>query len=91
MSEPEIDTDRIDEAVLALMFLTLHKDRDWELWRAWKSFDWGAMGRLHGKDLIFDPVGKAKSVVLTNEGYRRCEEAYHRLFTKRGDQAATGS
>lgn len=86
MSEPEIDTDRIDEAVLALMFLTLHKDRKWEPWRAWKSFDWGAMGRLHEKDLIFDPVGKAKSVVLTDEGYQRCEEAYYRLFTKRGDQ-----
>lgn len=91
MSEPEIDTDRIDETVLALMFLTLHKNREWESWRAWKSFDWGAMGRLHEKDLILDPVGKAKSVVLTEEGYRRCEEAYRRLFTKRGDQAATGS
>jgi hypothetical protein len=91
MSEHEIDTDRIDEAVLALMFLTLHKGRDWELWRAWKSFDWAAMGRLHDKDLILDPVGKAKSVVLTDEGYRRCEEAYHRLFAKRSDQAVAGS
>lgn len=91
MSEPEIDTDRIDETVLALMFLTLHKNRELESWRAWKSFDWGAMGRLHEKDLILDPVGNAKSVVLTDEGYRRCEEAYLRLFTKRGDQAATGS
>jgi hypothetical protein len=90
MPEPEIDTDLIDEAVLALMFLTLHKDRAWEPhWRAWKSFDWGAMGRLHEKELIFDPVGKAKSVVLTPEGQRRCEEAYHRLFAKRDDQAAT--
>lgn len=91
MSEPEIDTDRIDEAVLALMFLTLHKDRDLEPWRAWKSFDWDAMGRLHEKDLILDPVGKAKSVVLTGEGYQRCEEAYHRLFARRSDQAATGN
>lgn len=91
MSEPEIDTDRIDEAVLGLMFLTLHKDRKWEPWRAWKSFDWGAMGRLHEKDLIFDPVGKAKSVVLTEEGYRRSQEAYYRLFAKKDDQAATGS
>jgi hypothetical protein len=27
MPEPEIDTELIDEAVLALLFLTLHKDR----------------------------------------------------------------
>src|SRR3954447_19941893 len=39
-----IDTDRIDEAVLALLYLGLH-DR----WRAWKSFDWGALDRLHAK------------------------------------------
>ncbi|MBV1692422.1 hypothetical protein KRR38_33500 [Novosphingobium sp. G106] len=88
MAEPEIDTELIDEAVLALLFLTLHKDRASEpLWRAWKSFDWNAMGRLHEKELIFDPVGQAKSVVLTHEGRRRCEEAYYRLFARRDNQA----
>ena len=90
MSEPEIDPDRIDEAVLALMFLTLHKDRKWEPWRAWKGYDWDAMGRLHEKDLIFDPVGKAKSVVLTDHGYDRCKQAYYRLFAKRNDGSVTG-
>jgi hypothetical protein len=35
--------DTIDEAVLVtLLYLGLH-DRE----RAWKSFDWEAMGRLH--------------------------------------------
>ncbi len=88
MPEPEIDTELIDEAVLALLFLTLHKDRASEpLWRAWKSFDWEAMARLHAKELIFDPVGQAKSVVLTQEGQRRCEEAYYRLFARRDNQA----
>jgi hypothetical protein len=87
MPAPEIDTDLIDEAVLALMFLSLHKDRAWDtLWRAWKSFDWDAMARLHAKELISDPVGRAKSVALTQEGQRRCEEAYYRLFAKRDDQ-----
>ena len=88
MAEPEIDTDLIDEAVLALLFLTLHKDRASEpLWRAWKSFDWGAMARLHARELIFDPVGQARSVVLTQEGQHRCEEAYYRLFARRDNQA----
>jgi hypothetical protein len=90
MPEPEIDTDLIDEAVLALLFLTSHRDGDWApLWRAWKSFDWDAMDRLHEKDLIHDPVNKTKSVILTEEGRRRSEEAYYRLFAKRNDQAAT--
>ncbi len=91
MDEPEIDTDRIDEAVLALMYLTLHSDgRPPSLWRAWKSFDWDAMGRLYEKDLIYDPVGKAKSVVLTEEGRQRCKEAYYRLFARRdGSKAAS--
>src|SRR3954454_22082116 len=40
-SAMEIDTDRIDEAVLALLYLGLH-DR----WRVWKGFDWDALDRL---------------------------------------------
>lgn len=90
MKDRQIDTDLIDEAVLALMFLTLHGDK-WAV-RAWKGFDWDALGRLHAKDLIFDPVGKAKSVVLTEEGLKRCEEAFYRLFSRRpDDQTASDS
>jgi hypothetical protein len=81
MEDLRIDTDLIDEAVLALMFLTLHGDK-WEV-RAWKGFDWDALGRLFTKDLIFDPVGKAKSVVLTDEGLRRSKEAFYRLFSRK--------
>jgi Domain of unknown function (DUF6429) len=59
----EIDTERVDSAVLALLLLDLHDGR-----RARKGFDWDAMERLHKKGFISDPVGKAKSVVLTEEG-----------------------
>jgi hypothetical protein len=38
----DIDTDRIDDAVLALMWLGFHNGA-----RAWKPFDWDAMDRLH--------------------------------------------
>lgn len=63
------------------MFLTLHNDHsDLGISRAWKSFDWSAMGRLHAKGLILDPVGKAKSVVLTEEGRKLCEAAFYKLF-----------
>lgn len=94
MEESQIDVDLIDEAVLALMFLTLHADdRVHSIWRRWKSFAWAAMDRLHEKDLILDPVGKAKSVVLTQgEGRRRSEAAFYRLFARREDgQAASDS
>jgi hypothetical protein len=75
----EIDTDRIDEAVLALLVLGLHDGC-----RAWKSFDWDAMSRLHDKGLISDPVGKAKSVVLTEEGQREAERLFEAMFAARG-------
>lgn len=72
-----VDEERIDEAVLALLWLTLHDGR-----RAWKGFDWAALGRLHAKGLIADPVGRAKSVVLTDERLRRSEALCRTLFTR---------
>ena len=81
MEDPRIDTDLIDETVLGLMHLNLHGDK-WET-RAWKSFDWDSLGRLYAKGLIRDPVGKAKSVGLTDEGLKRCEESFNRLFRRK--------
>ncbi len=72
----DIDRDSIDEAVLALLYLGLHDQA-----RAWKSFDWEAMNRLHVKGFISNPVGKAKSVVFTEEGLRRAEAAFREIFT----------
>lgn len=73
----EIDTDKIDEAVLALLYLTLHDDV-----RAWKGHDWDALGRLHRKGMIHDPVGKTKSVVLTDAGLAQSERLVRKLFAK---------
>ena len=85
MDTLSVDTDLIDEAILALMFLTLHRSGSARAsWRAWKSFDWSALDRLQMKGLIYDSYGKAKSVTLTEEGHRRCEAAFRRLFTKPG-------
>ena len=73
----KIDEEKVDDAVLALLLLTLHDGC-----RAWKGFDWDAMSRLHCKGLIENPVNKAKSVVLTEEGLRRAEELFRALFTR---------
>jgi len=50
------DTDKIDEMVLALLWLTETGDG-----RTWKGHDWDAMDRLHAKGYISDPRSKAKS------------------------------
>lgn len=71
----KIDTDKIDDAALALLWLTLHDGR-----RAWKNVDWTVMDRLHDKGLIHDPVGKAKSVVFTDDGLARAEQVFRELF-----------
>ena len=73
----KIDEDKVDDAVLALLQITLHKG-----FRAWKGHDWGSLGRLHEKGMISNPVGKAKSVALTEDGLKRSEELFQRLFTK---------
>lgn len=74
----EIDTERVDAAVLALHLLGLHDGC-----RAWKGFDWDAMDHLHKKGFISDPVGKAKSVILTEEGQREAERLFAEMFAVR--------
>jgi uncharacterized protein DUF6429 len=70
------DNDKVDRAVLALLYLGLH-DVD----RAWKGFDWDAMNRLHEKGFISDPRGKAKSVAFTEEGLIEARRLLQQLFS----------
>ena len=80
MNDMDLNEDKIDEAVLALLRLTLHDGR-----RAWKGFEWDGMDRLHRKGFIHDPVGKAKSVVLTDNGLERSEQLLQKLFGKEAE------
>jgi hypothetical protein len=73
----DLDTAKIDDAVLALLLLGLHDGC-----RAWKGFDWDAMNRLYEKGYITDPRGKAKSVVFTEDGQQRAEQLLRVLFAK---------
>jgi hypothetical protein len=72
MNDEQIDWDRLEEAAFAILCLTLHEGR------AWKGLDWELMDRLHERGWILDPKGKAKSVVVTEEG----EEIAHQLLIK---------
>jgi hypothetical protein len=44
--------------------------------------DWDVLDRPHGKDMIHDPVGKVKSVVFTQEGFRRAKALFEEMFEK---------
>ncbi len=70
-----MNTEKIDQTVLALLSLTLHNDG-----RAWKSFDWNVLNRLHEKGMILNPVNKAKSVVLTDEGIAESARLFAEMF-----------
>lgn len=82
----EYDEDKIDEAALAMLYLTLHDVSEYGAGRAWKGLDWDALDRLHEKGLISDPKSKAKSVVMDAEGIARAKHAAGKLFGKSGDR-----
>jgi len=73
----DYDKDKVDEKVLAPLFLTLHNDC-----RTWKGHDWGAMNRLHEKGMIEDPVKRTKSVMFTEDGLQRSRELFIKHFGK---------
>jgi hypothetical protein len=76
-----IDKQKIDEAVLALLYLTLHDAR-----MAWKTFDWDAMNRLHRKGFIDDPVNRTKSVVFTEKGLAEAERLFKAQFVRNSSE-----
>ena len=75
----EIDSDKLAEAALAILSLTLHDGG-----RVWKGLDWDLMDLLHEKGWIVDPQSKAKSVVLTEDGERLANEFLYRHFGRHG-------
>ena len=75
----EYDNNKVDEAVLALLYLNYFGHQG--VIRAWKGFNWDAMNRLYEEGYISDPKGKAKSVIVTEEGQKAAEELFKRLFS----------
>lgn len=76
----EIDEEKVDQAVLALLHLTTFKDKP--CWRAWKGHNWDSLDRLHQKGYISDPATKAKSVLLTEEGLKLSQVLFEKHFMK---------
>ena len=80
----DYDEDKVDDMVLALLWLTTYGEKlsGHIVRRAWKGHDWDALNRLHEKGFIGNPVGKAKSVFVTDEGAKRSEELFRQFFGK---------
>lgn len=76
----EIDEEKVEEMSLALLYLTTFKDKFG--FRAWKSHSWDVLDRLHEKGYIHDPVSKAKSVILTDEGAERSKRLFEKHFMR---------
>ena len=76
----EINEEKVDEAVLALLYLTTFKDKP--RWRAWKGHSWDVLDRLHQKGYISDPATKAKSVLLSEEGAQLSRDLFEKYFVK---------
>ena len=77
------DEDRIDEYTLALLYLVTHQRQEGLGARAWKGFDGDTMNRLHDKGYISNPIGKAKSVGMTEEGFLKAKELFEQHFQKK--------
>ena len=77
-NEIKVDLNKIDEAALALLYLTMHNDGSGS--RVWKNIDWDVMNRLYEKGYIFDPKNKAKSIAVTEKGEEQSQVLFNKLF-----------
>ncbi len=76
----EYNKDKVDEYTLALLYLVTHEIHEGIGARAWKGFDWATMNRLYEKGYISNPVGKAKSIAMDEEGYKKAEDLFKKFF-----------
>jgi hypothetical protein len=72
------DEGKVDEMVLALLYLTSFTQSG--ITRAWKGQDWDVLNRLHEKGLISDPKSKAKSVVLSDDAAKESARLFWKYF-----------
>ena len=76
------DEDKVDEYALALLYFVVHERHEGLGARVWKGFDWDTLNRLHEKGYLSNPVGKAKSIGMTEEGFLKAKELFERYFVK---------
>jgi hypothetical protein len=76
----DFNRDKVDEMTLALLYLvTFEREEERGAW-AWKGFDWETLDRLHEKGLISNPKSKAKSLFITEAGFKAAEALFWQHF-----------
>ena len=80
------NTDKIDDAVLALFHLTLHDQS-----HASAGFAPEVLVRLHEKGMIDDPSGSSDSVALTPDGLQRSKALFAAMFAAPSIEAQTSA
>jgi hypothetical protein len=75
-----LDEQKLAEAALAILGLTAHRSHTQTM--VWQGMDWDLLGMLHSRGWIGDPVGRSKSVALTEEGERLAGELLRRHFSR---------
>jgi len=81
MPVPEnLNRDKLAEVALAILSLSGFAEAGHT--RVWKGMDWDLTGILFEKGWISDPVGKQKSVFLTEEGSKFAEQFLEKHFGK---------
>lgn len=73
----DLDTERIDDAVLAVLMLGASGNK------AWKGIDAAALDRLHEKGLVGDPYGKTPTIELSDAGLARGKQLVVELFGRK--------
>jgi len=77
----EYDQEKVDEMVLALLYLTTSSDQQGA--KAWKGLDYGTLDRLQKKSFITNLKMKDVSVYLTKEGEKLSKELFFKHFGAR--------
>jgi uncharacterized protein DUF6429 len=77
-AEPAIDWTKVEELTLALLHLTSFEEHG--AVRSWKGHSWEVLNRLHEWGWISNPVSKAKSITLTEEGALRSRQLFEKHF-----------
>ena len=75
-----LDEEKLAEATLAILSLSRMVESYGVT--AWKGIDWDVMSMLHDKGWISDPVGKQKSVGITEEGIILADQFLEKHFSK---------
>jgi len=85
-SSNNIDEQKLAEAALAILSLTLHGTAGAS--RAWKGMSWDLLDVLYKNGWIYDPVGKQKSVVFTEDGEELATKFMEKYFGKNAQDSS---